>query len=180
MPASRSARAMIFAPRSCPSSPGFAINTRIFRSLIFRSLSRGARRRIVSAELREDHEVVIAAFAEEVAAQAALLHEAERFQNMLRAVVVIEHVDAKLAEVHVVEGEADESLDGIAAEAAVPRRRLTDEKAEPGSLRDPIDVVNRGIADVRSIVAPLDGEVTLDVARVHGALKPLDLILERD
>src|SRR5689334_15402945 len=32
MPASRSARAMIFAPRSCPSSPGFATTTRIFRS----------------------------------------------------------------------------------------------------------------------------------------------------
>src|SRR6266516_6151933 len=30
MPASRSARAMIFAPRSCPSSPGFATTTRIF------------------------------------------------------------------------------------------------------------------------------------------------------
>ena len=29
MPASRSARAMIFAPRSCPSRPGFAITTRI-------------------------------------------------------------------------------------------------------------------------------------------------------
>src|ERR671936_2216892 len=33
MPASRSARAIIFAPRSCPSSPGFAITTRIFRSI---------------------------------------------------------------------------------------------------------------------------------------------------
>src|SRR6187397_730134 len=32
MPASRSARAMIFAPRSCPSKPGFATTTRIFRS----------------------------------------------------------------------------------------------------------------------------------------------------
>src|SRR4029453_7140128 len=32
MPASRSARAMIFAPRSCPSSPGFAMTTRILRS----------------------------------------------------------------------------------------------------------------------------------------------------
>src|SRR6186997_731945 len=29
MPASRSARAMIFAPRSCPSRPGFAITTLI-------------------------------------------------------------------------------------------------------------------------------------------------------
>src|SRR5919201_5106482 len=32
MPASRSARAMIFAPRSWPSRPGFAITTRIFRA----------------------------------------------------------------------------------------------------------------------------------------------------
>src|SRR5688572_25858402 len=30
MPALRSARAMTFAPRSCPSRPGFAITTRIF------------------------------------------------------------------------------------------------------------------------------------------------------
>src|SRR5919204_1906977 len=33
MPASRSALAMIFAPRSCPSRPGLAITTRIFRSI---------------------------------------------------------------------------------------------------------------------------------------------------
>src|SRR5215211_5958450 len=33
IPASRSARAMIFAPRSCPSSPGLATTTRILRSL---------------------------------------------------------------------------------------------------------------------------------------------------
>src|SRR5690348_6407947 len=32
MPASRSARAMILAPRSCPSRPGFATTTRIFFS----------------------------------------------------------------------------------------------------------------------------------------------------
>src|SRR5881409_2728520 len=32
MPASRSARAMIFAPRSCPSRPGLATTTRIFFS----------------------------------------------------------------------------------------------------------------------------------------------------
>src|SRR5436190_23055799 len=31
MPASRSARAMILAPRSCPSSPGLATTTRILR-----------------------------------------------------------------------------------------------------------------------------------------------------
>src|ERR1700728_3239492 len=31
MPASRNERAMILAPRSCPSSPGFATTTRILR-----------------------------------------------------------------------------------------------------------------------------------------------------
>src|SRR3954454_8921056 len=31
IPASRSARAIIFAPRSCPSKPGFATTTRILR-----------------------------------------------------------------------------------------------------------------------------------------------------
>src|SRR3712207_9687 len=34
MPASRSARAITFAPRSWPSSPGFATRTRIFLSLM--------------------------------------------------------------------------------------------------------------------------------------------------
>src|ERR1041385_8932335 len=34
IPASRSARAMIFAPRSCPSRPGFAMTTRIFPATI--------------------------------------------------------------------------------------------------------------------------------------------------
>src|SRR5215468_5637085 len=33
MPASRSARAMILAPRSCPSRPGFATTTRIFPAI---------------------------------------------------------------------------------------------------------------------------------------------------
>src|SRR5919197_1933098 len=33
IPASRSARAMIFAPRSCPSRPGFATTTRILRAV---------------------------------------------------------------------------------------------------------------------------------------------------
>src|SRR5712691_11854454 len=33
IPTSRSARAMIFAPRSCPSRPGFAITTLIFRAM---------------------------------------------------------------------------------------------------------------------------------------------------
>src|SRR5256885_16299354 len=34
MPASRNARAMIFAPRSCPSRPGLATTTRIFRACV--------------------------------------------------------------------------------------------------------------------------------------------------
>src|SRR6266545_8384343 len=34
MPASRSALAMIFAPRSCPSRPGFAITTLIFPAIV--------------------------------------------------------------------------------------------------------------------------------------------------
>src|SRR3954468_9880681 len=38
MPASRSARAMIFAPRSCPSRPGLATTTRILRFDTRRSL----------------------------------------------------------------------------------------------------------------------------------------------
>src|SRR6187551_3753268 len=33
MPASRSARAMIFAPRSCPSRPALAMTTRIFLAI---------------------------------------------------------------------------------------------------------------------------------------------------
>src|SRR3954464_15657576 len=40
MPASRSARAMILAPRSCPSRPGFATTTRILRSAMAASLWR--------------------------------------------------------------------------------------------------------------------------------------------
>src|ERR1700683_2410700 len=34
MPASRNARAMTLAPRSCPSSPGLATRTRILKSTI--------------------------------------------------------------------------------------------------------------------------------------------------
>src|SRR4051794_33054255 len=44
MPASRSARATTFAPRSCPSSPGFAISTRILSSLIARGVYGRGRR----------------------------------------------------------------------------------------------------------------------------------------
>src|ERR687892_2686164 len=39
IPASRSARAMILAPRSCPSRPGFAITTRIFPATVSQYMS---------------------------------------------------------------------------------------------------------------------------------------------
>src|SRR5215218_10865353 len=42
MPASRRARAMIFAPRSCPSRPGLATTTRILRLFTRGSLVSGA------------------------------------------------------------------------------------------------------------------------------------------
>src|SRR4051794_28776570 len=43
MPASRRARAMIFAPRSCPSRPGLATTTRILRLLTGGRLARAGR-----------------------------------------------------------------------------------------------------------------------------------------
>ena len=115
-----------------------------------------------------------------IAPQTTLLHESEAFQHMLRAVVIVEDVDAQLAEVHLVEGETDQRPDGIAAEAAVPGRRLADEETEPRRLRDPVDVVDRGVADVRPVVAPLDGEMPLGRAGVHRSFEPLDLVLKRD
>src|SRR6266849_5110592 len=41
-PASRSARATILAPRSCPSNPGLATTSRIFRSLMTRAARDGS------------------------------------------------------------------------------------------------------------------------------------------
>src|SRR3972149_8828568 len=41
IPASRSPRAITFAPRSCPSSPGFAIRTRIFFAITSTSVEQG-------------------------------------------------------------------------------------------------------------------------------------------
>src|ERR687884_288002 len=55
MPASRSARAMILAPRSCPSRPGLATTTRIFFVLVPASTGRASlkdRRLRVGAEHR--------------------------------------------------------------------------------------------------------------------------------
>src|SRR4051812_30548111 len=43
IPASRSARAMIFAPRSCPSRPGLATTTRIFWLVLGADIGRGRR-----------------------------------------------------------------------------------------------------------------------------------------
>src|SRR5436305_8963972 len=99
---------------------------------------------------------------------------------MLRAVVIVEDVDAQLAKVHFVEGETDQGLDGIAAESAVPGRRLADEKSEPRGLRNPVDIVNRSVADVRPVIAPLDGEMALGQTRVHRPFEPFDLVLKRD
>src|SRR6202012_4006559 len=56
MPASRSARAMILAPRSCPSSPGLATTTRILRavaaSIRARNFIRSPRTSAVRVRLR--------------------------------------------------------------------------------------------------------------------------------
>src|SRR5436305_15167971 len=127
MPASRSARAMIFAPRSWPSRPGLAISTRIFRSAI---------RRL--PEFGQDHDVVVRAIAVELARQLPLLHEALAQEDVLGALVVVDDVDAQLDEVHLVEGEAHSRVDGVAAGAAVPRRRIADEETERAGVRDPV------------------------------------------
>src|SRR5687768_9019456 len=53
MPASRSARAMIFAPRSCPSRPGLAITTRILLATAAQVYGGEAQNRWVLAGLAE-------------------------------------------------------------------------------------------------------------------------------
>ena len=53
MPASRSARAMTFAPRSCPSRPGFAITTRIFFAIRAAVYGREADRRGLEPRVAE-------------------------------------------------------------------------------------------------------------------------------
>src|SRR6185369_11662545 len=102
------------------------MRTRILRS-VMGSLYR--------AEDRQDHNIVPRLFPVKIARQLPLLHESAPFEDVLRAIVVIEHVDAQLHQVHVVEGEADQRADGIAAEAAVPGCRLADEESEPGVAR---------------------------------------------
>src|ERR671939_1262481 len=54
IPASRSARAMILAPRSCPSRPGLATTTRIFWLVLGADIGRG--RGILCAERRRGPE----------------------------------------------------------------------------------------------------------------------------
>src|SRR4051794_18326545 len=55
MPASRNARAITFAPRSCPSRPGFATSTRIFRLvptvIVYSSLAISSRSALATASL---------------------------------------------------------------------------------------------------------------------------------
>src|SRR3954447_891533 len=52
MPASRSARAMIFAPRSCPSSPGLATTTRILPRDAASTAGRDATRHAAAGDSR--------------------------------------------------------------------------------------------------------------------------------
>src|SRR4051794_12213537 len=52
IPASRSARAMIFAPRSCPSSPGLATTTRILPRDAASTAGRGATRHAAAGDSR--------------------------------------------------------------------------------------------------------------------------------
>src|SRR5215211_1091368 len=50
MPASRNARAMILAPRSCPSRPGLATTTRILRDEVAASIEAASLGRRASGE----------------------------------------------------------------------------------------------------------------------------------
>src|ERR671930_223807 len=65
MPASRSARAMIFAPRSWPSRPGFAMTTLIFRAtrriLVWEGLDRGCFRAPPGLLLRNEVAIPVVA-----------------------------------------------------------------------------------------------------------------------
>src|SRR5689334_14342803 len=75
-PASRSARAMILAPRSCPSSPGLA--TRILRRWGF-SLTSNPRRVAVDAEL-------VAVDVADLAERDPLLHRGDQQRHEVPAV----------------------------------------------------------------------------------------------
>src|SRR5918912_1297705 len=101
IPASRSARAMTFAPRSWPSSPGLATRTRIFLSLI--SLHEDAERPVALNVAREFR------VAEEVTA-----HGRERLDGVREARVVEERqalvAHLELVEVLDAEGQRAEAL----------------------------------------------------------------------
>src|SRR5919107_1998791 len=163
IPASRSARAMTFAPRSCPSRPGFATRTRIFLSLI--SLHENPER---PAAPDVGRELLVA---EEVAAVGF-----ERLYDVREARVVEErHAlvrDHEVVEVLGREGQRFEALLRgrlpLVVHLTVFRDRLDrlrDLGAEPGvrHLREARE--RRGLEGVRGLyhVARLqaDGEVSL-------------------
>src|SRR5438270_645666 len=75
------------------------------------------------AEDREDHDVVPRAFAIEIAEQLPFFLESMTVQYMFGPLVVVEHVDAKLVQVHLVERKTAECSDGVTAESAIPRLR---------------------------------------------------------
>src|SRR5687768_4293096 len=71
MPASRSARAMIFAPRSCPSRPGLAITTRILLATAAQVYGGEAQNRGVLAGLAEPGRCAVGLSRRECGAAAA-------------------------------------------------------------------------------------------------------------
>src|SRR5215216_5692780 len=79
IPASRNARAMIFAPRSCPSKPGFATTTRIF--LFVAVVMSGRGRLIVRVRTRRarlERDDAPRALANAVLAEPALAHGSQQ------------------------------------------------------------------------------------------------------
>jgi catechol 2,3-dioxygenase-like lactoylglutathione lyase family enzyme len=77
MPASRNARAMIFAPRSCPSRPGLAMTTLIFRATVRESsLASVQVRGIVWLGTRTERFDEMTAFAESVLGMTPKLRDA--------------------------------------------------------------------------------------------------------
>src|ERR1700710_930579 len=119
MPASRSARAMIFAPRSCPSRPGLATTTRILRLL-----EASIRPRILALALDPDlHPHVgrvdvavddVRARLGEPLAEGAAAHVARA--EVDRALARVDVVDALAAEVP---GDPRPALDGDRLRAAL-------------------------------------------------------------
>src|SRR5438309_3705708 len=136
--------------------------TRMFRSLHSSFFIRTSSFSLLDLpECRKDDNIVIRPLAVEVARELPLLDEAMAAEDVLRFLVVVEDIDAELDEVHLVECEALQRADGVGAEAAVPGGRLADEETEPRCTRDPVDVVDRSVADVGAVVLPLDREMPL-------------------